>query len=632
MCGILGILPKSESKLFERALTTLEHRGPDGFGVWHDTEGVISLGHRRLSILDTSELGRQPMHFGRYVITYNGEIYNFVEIRKELEGLKYRFQSQSDTEVILAAYQEWGTDCLLKFNGMWSLAIWDKTEKRLFLSRDRFGKKPLFYAFEGDTFVFASEMKAIMPFLKERKASKDFHWCRHNIYAYESTDKCLIEGIKRFPAGSYAFVNLKEKKLEITKYWNLLDNLVEAPPQYNDQVEQFRELFIDACRVRMRADVKIGTSLSGGLDSSAVACTMAEVGRRGGLEREQSDWQHAFVAVFPGMDIDETYYAQKVVEHTGINGTFVEIDAQKGIDKLEEYLYLFEEMIPTTPIPMIETYKKVRENGVVVTLDGHGADELLSGYSYDLYESFFDIGFNPAKMKEVIETRNGVFNWNPSAKKKKTENLSHAEWAKETAYFMSRVAGVNIIHSLNDLPFLKDKFRVPLRRYKKIDQLDNFNSVLYDLIHNTLLPIMLRNYDRFSMIAGVESRMPFLDHRVVCFLMSLPWTSKIKNGYTKAILRDAIGPLMPSEVTWRKPKIGFTSPLNKWMQGPWKPYILDSIHSTAFKNSDLVNAKRTTAKIEAIINAKNPSLAECGYAWQELNPFLWEKAMLKKQI
>ena len=628
MCGILGSLPKTEHKKFEHALTTLQHRGPDGFGIWSDMEGAISLGHRRLSILDISDLGKQPMHFRRYVITFNGEIYNFLEIRKELEALKYRFQSESDTEVILAAYEAWGPSCLSKFNGMWSLAIWDKTEKRLFLARDRFGKKPLFYAFEEDKFFFASEMKAIMPLLKEKKVSKDFHWCRHNIYVYEATDKCLIEGIKRFPAGHYAYIDVKERKLSLTKYWNLLDNLVEVPPQYDDQVEQFRELFIDACRIRMRADVTIGTSLSGGLDSSAVMCAMAEVARRGGLEREQKDWQHAFVAVFPGTEVDETYYAKKVVDKIGMKATYVDVDPAESIDKLDKYQYLFEELLPTTPIPMIETYKKVRENGVVVTLDGHGADELLSGYAYDMYESFFDMKFDRAKMKEVMGIRRDVFSWQPEAKPY-TEGVSNTEWAKETAYFLTRMGAVNTVHTLNKLPFLKDKFRLPVRRYKKIAGLGHFNSVLYDLIHETLLPVMLRNYDRFAMAASVENRMPFLDYRLASFLMSLPWDSKLRNGYTKAILRDAIGPYMPPEVTWRKPKIGFTAPLNKWMQGAWKPYIMDTIHSTDFKNCDLINPDRTAAHITAIMKAAQPTIAQCNYAWQELTPFLWEKAMFK---
>jgi asparagine synthase (glutamine-hydrolysing) len=625
MCGILGILPKSESKKFERALTTLEHRGPDGSGVWHDTEGGISLGHRRLSILDTSELGQQPMHFGRFVITYNGEIYNFVEIRKELEGLKYRFQSQSDTEVILAAYQEWGTDCLLKFNGMWSLAIWDKTEKRLFLSRDRFGKKPLFYAFDGDSFVFASEMKAIMPFLKERKASKDFKWCSQNIHVYEGTDKCLIDGIHRFPAGHYAFLNLndiKEKRLSLTRYWNLLEHLVEAPPQYKDQVEQFRELFIDACRIRMRADVPIGTSLSGGMDSSAVTCAMAEVGRRGALQREQKDWQHAFVAVFPNTEIDERYYAEKVVEHTHIKGTYVEIDAAEGVSKLENYLYLFEELYPTPPVAMIETYKKVRENGVVVTLDGHGADELLAGYAFDLYETFFDMKFDANRMKEIVATRLDS----------RGETVSGSEnWrlTKEAARFMTRVVGNNVLQNVNHIPFLKDKFRLPLRRYKKKKQLGHFNSLLLDTVEHTILPLMLRNYDRFAMAASVENRMPFLDHRVVSFLLSLPWESKIRGGFTKAILRDAMSPYMPDEVTWRKHKIGYSSPLNEWMRGAWKPYIMDSIHSTAFRNSDLINPTKTAKAVEKVLNAPHVSILECNYVWQKFSMFLWEKAFLK---
>jgi asparagine synthase (glutamine-hydrolysing) len=645
MCGILGTIPQSDPRLFEKALTTLQHRGPDGSGIWHaDTEGgsvgfreqaktqnpkpEISLGHRRLSILDTSELGRQPMPYGeRYVMVFNGEVYNFLEVRRDLVALGYRFQSESDTEVVIAAYAAWGADCLPRFNGMWAMAIWDKHDKRLFLARDRFGKKPLFYAFEKGQFIFASEMKAILPFLEKPEASAHFHWCRQNIYVYEATEKCLIEGIKRFPAGHYAYLDVATQSLKPVKYWHLLENLQTPPPQYSDQIEQFRELFVDACRIRMRADVPIGTSLSGGLDSSAVVGTMAEVGRRNFQgQRVQQDWQHAFVAVFPDTEIDERHYAQKMVEHIGIQATYVAVDAEKSLDKLDHYLYLFEELYSTTPIPMIETYKKVRENGVIVTLDGHGADELLSGYSYDLYEAFFDIGFDLAKIKEVIATRDAVWGKNTEG------GISTAKAMKELAYFGTRVLGVNALHTLNKLPFIKDRFRLPVRRHQKQTGLDHFNSLLYDHIHYAVLPIMLRNYDRFAMAASVENRMPFLDYRVVSFLMSLPYTSKIRNGYIKAILRDALGRFMPPEVTYRKPKIGFTSPLNKWVTGAWKPFIMDTLSSKDFKESALVDVRKTTAQFHKIMSTPKPNILAANNAWQALTPFLWEKAMLKKQV
>ena len=304
MCGILGTIPATEINIFKHALDTLVHRGPDNSGI-EVIDNEVTLGHRRLSIIDIDH-GHQPMFDNekRYSVTFNGEIYNFIEIKKELKSLGCSFKTNSDTEVLLNAYIKWKDKCVLKFNGMWSFAIWDNHNKELFLSRDRFGKKPLFYSDINEKFIFASEMKAIYPFLNKVDASKDFQWMKKNVFLYESTEKCLIDGIKRFPQGSNGIY--RNGKLKIYRYWNTLDNLHDTPQNYEKQVEEFRELFMDACKIRMRSEVRMGTALSGGLDSSSVMSSMAHLFKNGQIDFGKKDWQHAFIACFPGTPLDES--------------------------------------------------------------------------------------------------------------------------------------------------------------------------------------------------------------------------------------------------------------------------------------------------------------------------------------
>ncbi|WP_207495314.1 asparagine synthase (glutamine-hydrolyzing) [Aridibaculum aurantiacum] len=618
MCGILGRVPAADPIPFKQALDKLYHRGPDGYGTWSDDVN-ITLGHRRLSILDVSDNGKQPMHYGNYVITFNGEIYNFLEIRKELEKSGYTFKSDSDTEVVLAAYTKWGEGCFLKFNGMWALAIWDKLNNKLVLSRDRFGKKPLFYTLSKQ-FVFASEMKAIIPFLDEVRPSDDFDWCRQNIFLYESTDKCLIAGIKRFPAGSIGVFDFDSMQLSVKKFWNTLDHLQEVPADYNEQVEQFRELFIDACKIRMRSDVSIGTTLSGGLDSTATICTMDHINKQHKAERQSNDWQHAFVASIKNTPWDEADYARSVTDKLGINNTFITVDGAGQYDKLQEYIYLCEDLYMTSPIPMIQTYKAVREGGVVVTIDGHGADELLCGYNYDFYEAAFDEGFDFKVFKQLVNTRKSTL----VAGYKGPGNI---EAAKELTQYVGRINMVNLMHVANRR-ILKNRMRLPIKRYKKLEGLSHFNSLLYNMSHNTILPTLLRNYDRYSMASSVEVRMPFLDYRVVTFLLSIPWNSKIKNGFTKAILRDALKDIMPQEILSRKSKVGFNTPMLEWMKGPWKEELEDTLSSSAFINASLINAKEVSKKIRQIINNPAATYADGVYAWQEFMPYLWERSFI----
>jgi len=617
MCGILGqIGGELNLPLFNEALTRLEHRGPDGEGIWSDQKEV-TFGHRRLAIIDLTDGGKQPLEMGNYVLTFNGEIYNYLEIQKELIALGYQFKTESDSEVLLNSYIQWGSDCLTKFNGMWSLAIFDKHANEVFFSRDRFGKKPLFYYQSTSTFIFGSEMKAIAPFLKEVKPDENFSWMVANHFAYETTTKCLIEEIQRFPSAHYGIYNISNKSLKISKYWDILDSIHGVPETYEEQVDEFKDLFIDACKLRMRSDVPIGTALSGGLDSSAVLCTMAHVGATTHDLKVNKDWQHAFVASFPDSFLDETKYAQSVVNHVNINGTFLNIDPVEGIDKLGEYLYYFEEIDATSPVPMSLIYNAINKNGVRVSIDGHGVDEAFSGYGKSIFETFLDT-INPTKISNVLNTYKYLHpqELNP---KDTTNSLSlYVSYLYKRKHTLAR----NLIKKT---PFLKS-----LIKDGPIDKIGNFNYNLYLLFSHSILPTLLRNYDRYSMMNSVEIRMPFMDHRIISYAFSIPWESKLKNGYTKSIIRDALKEFMPQDVVFRKQKIGFQTPILQYLKGPWNSFYGDLIHSGSFRNSELVDFKSSSKLFDKINSNEAATYQDGKDLWLQTIPHLWELNFLNK--
>lgn len=610
MCGILGTLPRTDQSLFKFALDTLTHRGPDSYGI-ENINDEVSMGHRRLSILDLTQNGHQPMQDEdkRYTVVLNGEIYNFLELKEILQKKGYSFKSSSDTEVLLKSYIEWGEDCVMKFNGMWAFAIWDNQKKELFLSRDRYGKKPLFYAQIEGKFIFASEMKAIYPFIKNLEISEDFHWMKNNIFRYETTDKCLVKGIKRFPHGHNGVFS--NNKLSVNRYWNTLDHLVEVPKSYDEQVEQFRHLFLDACKLRMRSDVAIGTALSGGLDSSATIAAMSHLSKNN--KSYSNDWQHAFVATFPGTPMDESKYARMVTDHLGINGTFMKVDPLKHWGKLEEYFYLFEDLYITTPIPMIMIYEAVKTSGVTVTLDGHGADELFSGYN-ELTEALWDSKLNLSSIKDILNTYSDTLNT--------SSQFDQINYFKYYSKYMVKTAAKKLLG--------KDRISRD-HNHPNFKKLDNLSKHLYVIFNETILPTLLRNYDRYAMISGVEIRMPFMDHRLVSFVNSLPYTSKIGGGYTKKLIRDAIDPYLPKDVTWRKSKIGFTSPIVDWMQNDLNEWFSDTVNSQSFLESSLLdNPLQLQKNIMNIVTKKSSNFVNAQDSWRDLTPYIWGKSVLDK--
>lgn len=609
MCGILCAIGDFERERFVMALELLAHRGPDGEGIWREERDALIMGHRRLSIVDTTDSGRQPMQDGALVITFNGEIYNYVELRKILESKGHSFKSTSDTEVILKSFLQWGEKCVNMFNGMWAFAIWDKDEKKLFLARDRFGVKPLFYAFTPNGFVLASEMKAIAKLMHKIEMSSDFEWCLNNIYEYEATEKSLINGIKRFPAGHTAYFFHNESKIKISRYWNTLDSIDPDNSSYSHQVEKFREIFLDACKIRMRSDVKIGTSLSGGLDSSSVAAAMNYWGSSAGLTSAFPDWQNAFVATFKDTYLDETEYAEEVVKSLNLKGHFFEVDGAGGLGELGEYLWFFEELFLTSPVPMTTIYKAIKNEGVSVSLDGHGADELLAGYGHSIFNAVKDDPFSFRLIKEIIDTF------------KKMRGVNKRDFEILVDGFAGRK---------NLLKF----YLLRLLRIKPEDELIRelgyFNAALYKEFHLYILPTLLRNYDRYSMAAGVEVRMPFLDYRLVTHSFSLPWQSKVSGGYTKSILRDAMKPYLPLKVIERKSKVGFGTPFTEWFLDKWRSFTLDIVHSESFNNSSFIQPKEVRTEVLRFFGKKKHSPQDGDEVWKKLMPYLWEQHFFKK--
>ena len=613
MCGILGSLPATDDSFFKGALFLLRHRGPDGLKTKHLGD-KISLGHTRLAIIDTSENASQPFIYEHLTVVLNGEIYNYIELRKELITIGYTFRTQSDTEVIAAAYLKWGAGCLQKFNGMWALAIWDKNKEELFLSRDRFGKKPLFYTFVGGKFIFASEMKALMPFLESIEVSDNFMWMARNIFAYEATDMCLIKNIKRFPAAHYAY--FRNQKLQTEAYWNTYENIVEVPASYEAQQEQFESIFTDACAIRMRSDVALGTSLSGGLDSSVVTSVVNFLSKQDTRQNTPVKSYEAFTAYIPNSSSDESEYAVSLCKQLDIKLNLINISSDKALDDIYDGFYHFEELYLTPSYPMTETYNAFRSKNVLVSLDGHGADEMFSGYRNFMFLSFLDSGFRADKIKEITQTYNDTFSYKVS---------QHFDKRNPYISYFKTYLWYHLIS--NDIRQNNIPKELRLEMIKKMGYL---NFGLYLLFHNTILPTLLRNFDRYAMKHGVEVRMPFMDHRLVSFCFGLPWQSKIRNGYTKAIVRDALKKHVPENILYRKAKAGYQAPLDNWMGKEWRSFLQDTVNSQDFNNCILINPEKIKKETLNFLKCQTPSYLASEILYKNMAPYFWEQGFLKK--
>jgi asparagine synthase (glutamine-hydrolysing) len=565
MCGIAGFLyegvaPAAARVAVRRMIAVQRHRGPDGEG-FYDSDG-ISLGHCRLSIIDLTETGHQPMadQDGRYWIIFNGEIYNYLELREELRELGFRFQGRSDTEVLLAAFRHWGEKCLERLRGMFAFAIWDERTKCLFAARDRLGIKPFHYWTDGDRqFAFASELKALLEFLPHRCANLQLatDFLAWNLLDHEAADT-MVTSIKRLPP-AHAMIWRKGDGIRLWRYWqvSISEELEATPARSAKMVTDFRFRFEESVSLHLRSDVPVGTCLSGGLDSSAIACVVHEELHRRGVSTEHS--QHTFSACFEDPRLDERQYIEAVAASTGCMTHFV-FPSGKGMrEDMDKWLWHQEEPVGgSSAYAQYCVARLAREQGIKVLLDGQGADEQLAGYRKFIF----------SYLRQLIKSRHYAL----------AVREAVAFFASPEILRTSRLADGRR-YLFNSVPEF-DKLRCGKHQLNRPSMLgigDSLGRRLEADLTRFSLPILLRYEDRNTMAFGIESRVPFVDHMFVEWLATLPANMRLSGGWTKRILRDALTGILPELVRQRKSKLGFETPETTWLEGPLSDWLRDTL-------------------------------------------------------
>jgi asparagine synthase (glutamine-hydrolysing) len=606
MCGVLCLTNVRDNSVNQ--LNSLYHRGPDFQGSWisPDTDIYpISIGHTRLSILDYSELANQPMlsSCGRYVIAFNGEIYNFQELKLTMIRDGHVFITESDTEVLLQGLIRNGHDFLNICNGMWSFILWDRVTGTLLFSRDRYGEKPLFYTKNGNGYVFSSEIKGLYPYISNIRYSPYIDKMFKNPFGFDNSRNTFLENVYRVPPGHFGIV--KNGSIELKRWWCTLDHIYDVPLSYEEQIENFRELFNSSVKLRMISDAPTATMLSGGLDSSSVFSVM-----NGLLDKQSRTMINrkklAFTSHFPESSLDELQWAEKAIEGTNIKLNVVKINSRDiGYKDLISALLSIEDPNSTLPIPMLMSYESVSKAGIKVTIDGHGADELFSGYNTINY------AIATANLKETKEFAE-IFKALEANSSHPNLNLVSIiiQKLKSSAYVGAK--HIRDVMRGDEYLFNED------RQHTNYQSMDLFSKKLYELFHMTVLPTLLKNYDRYSMKSGVEIRMPFMDYRLVNYCFSLPLSSKLGGGYTKRILRDSMKGIVPDSILQRKDKIGWNAPLHEWLKGNLGREVLEQLNEM-----NLLNSKELTANLYNYRKTNCSNFIEGQKLWAKIQPLIW---------
>jgi asparagine synthase (glutamine-hydrolysing) len=640
MCGIAGIIGSSSQAMGLRMLSKIRHRGPDGESIWTSPHGEqpATLCHARLAILDLTELGAQPFHSKdkRYVMVFNGEIYNYIELKAQLEAVYgIEFVSSSDTEVLLEGLIREGIEFLHKCNGMWALCLWDRVKETAFFARDRFGIKPLFYSeLNPGIFAFSSEMKGLTTLLAKIEPSPWIDSLFGNQFDYEATEFCAINQIKRLPPGSYGIYS--NGVLQVRRWWNTLDYLQEVEASYESQILHWRDLFLDSTALRMRSDVRIGTALSGGLDSSSVLAAMNQV-VEGHPNRHfgSHDWRHAICCAYFGSDLDESKWANMVARQFNVSFSLVDVDPIGSCVDIEQSLAQVEDPYLTMPLPMLATYKAIKEKQISVTLDGHGADELFSGYGHLKYA--YNCATTRRELSEIIaideSARTGIYSPREQGIIRERVKTYFVQFlSRLKVYPRSLIRSLRNDYSASDLcdpvlaasAALKDE----LREHSAFASMDSLSQVLFEIFHLTILPTLLRNYDRYSMSNALEIRMPFMDWRLVCYTFSLPWRSKVGGTFTKRIQRDAMAGLLCDPIRLRRDKIGWNAPMHEWLKGP----LLPSLQKILVDSSNSRYSSKASHGIHEFMAKKNPSFLDGQIAWNAIMPALWMNSLATSEV
>ena len=544
MCGISGIINKNnksvEELLILQMTDIIAHRGPDSSGSYLYKN--IAFGHRRLSILDLSSSGHQPMKYlDDLVITYNGEIYNFIEIREELIQKGYIFDSNSDTEVILKAYHCWGKTCVNYFNGMWSFSILDIKQKIVFCSRDRFGVKPFYYIENNDLFSFGSEISQLLPFLPNRILNKKVALDYLISGIEECSNETFFKDIYLLKGGHNLVFDLQTNSYEIERYYNL-----KLSDQKNTSVDDYIQELKRSITLRLRSDVKVGTCLSGGIDSSTISSFASKI------YQNSNEKFMAIHAKSSEYKTDESEFAKIVSKIANINLNFVEPSYSDFKSNILSIIKIQQEPFGSLSIIMqYFVFKKAKELGCIVMLDGQGGDETLLGY-----ERYY-----PA----IVKSKKGIAKLKALLQSSKNSRLSLLDTIKYQYYFsnyklrLKRLKFKNSFYKSEILnEYESEELRIISESYNDISILQK------NEIESSQLPHLLKYEDRNSMANSIESRLPFLDYKLVELSLNTNNSLKIKDGWTKFILRKAAETILPKEIVWRKAKLGFNAPEKTW--------------------------------------------------------------------
>jgi asparagine synthase (glutamine-hydrolysing) len=653
MCGIVGYFSSKgtfHSRKFAASNNMVRYRGPDDYGYitidsrfnvreWYDenmrdfksnSSPIGGLGFRRLSIIDLTPAGHQPMcdESGKYYIVHNGEVYNYLELRQELSAKGYEFQSRTDTEVVLKSYMEWGSDCLRRFNGMWSFCILDTAQKKLFCSRDRLGIKPFYYYLGDSSFIFASEIKQVISLLPFKAVMNDhilFDYLALGSYGNE-TQETFFKGISRLMPGEYLMVDLSQSNkvgVRSDVWWDLPEYGITGM-QDKDIYGVVRSLLEDSIRLRLRSEVPLGTCLSGGLDSSGIVCLVDRV-----IGENCTGPKHK-VFVIGSLDpkIDETDYAKIVIDKVNVEAFFKFPDSVDLEKELEVFIWHHDEpLITASMFGGWHVYKLAKERGATVVLDGQGSDELLGGYYFGAHVDYLNELLNKGRISTFLSE----FRYNASLHKlgrvvlfkrlllDKMKKLARyfapydfrPKLRRQTEGWLNReFIMVNIPKS----HVLASDFYTAPRRFSSV-----IKKQSYEFTRFTSLPGILRQVDRNSMAFSVEARVPFLDHRLVEFFFRLPPQHILRNGYTKYAYREALKAIIPDEIRLRTDKRGFAMPDRLLLHGAL-PYVRDIIHRLSGSSNvyDVGNMrKRILERIENE-HSYEPII------WRIINAIIWQ--------
>ena len=609
MCGISGIIGPQVSAAEIAAMVAVQHhRGPDDRGVDILAGGRVALGHNRLSILDLSKAGHQPMASpdGSLTLVFNGEIFNYLELKRELAD--YPFRSETDSEVVLAAYERWGAACVEKFVGQFAIALWDGRNNRLFCARDRLGVKPFHYARHGGRFLFASEIKALLAAGVPAEPDRESWGLYLTHGVFEQQGRTFFKDIESLAAGHVMTVSV-DGEIKHRRYWDLAQNTEQLPIDDETAAGEVSALIEEAVRLRLRADVPVGVMLSGGLDSAAVMATADRLLPQGGAIE-------TFTGIFGDPRYDEDDFSDKVPRQARWERNIARLDSSDVPGLAETALWHQE-----APYGGISTllyhpaHGAAKEKGITVLLEGQGGDELFAGYDY----------FRPAYYLDLLAEKG----WRGLRREARSAGASGLDWIRrarqlrggrsESVYYDGTrhlrdecVAG-DLVDGL-ETPDFAEPFP------------DHLRNALYRDLCFTKLPRVLRMNDRVCMAHSLELRQPLIDHRLVEYAFRLSGRQKIRDGQGKFILRQAMARALPDTVR-NAPKRFVVTPQREWLAGPLSDWVSDLIESQSFKERGLFNVSQVRRAWREFKGGENNNAV---FVWQWINTELWFRRFIDK--